>query len=171
MASVADRRRHVVPAPALVVVNQNGGGIMNGLMNFLDAQKMNSLLLNRVLMSIILITAGYGKLFGEGPAMISEKWAASGMIAGGLLGYIVPVLEFFGGIAILLGIAPRVFAIWTTIQFALIVVYVRPMVFGAEFNTSFADIALVGQSVILAAMGGGAPALGSMILKGKRWAE
>jgi putative oxidoreductase len=144
---------------------------MGGLISFLDGQKVNALLLNRILLAVILIAAGYGKLFEKGLAEVSSGWAQSGMIAGGLLGYIVPILEFFGGIAILLGVATRLLSVWVIVQFALIVVYVKPVVFGSSVGESFVDIAIVGQALILAAYGAGAPALGSMLFKGKRWAE
>ena len=143
---------------------------MNGLINWMDSQRDNALLLLRIGVAVVLILAGEHKLFGEGiPAMI-DKWGASGMIGGQVLGVIVPILEFFGGVLILLGIATRLLGLWMVIQFALIVVYVRPTVFHTPFNASFVDIAMLSCGLILATHGGGTLALGGRLI-GKAWAR
>jgi putative oxidoreductase len=143
---------------------------MNGLIQWLDSQRANGLLLMRIGVGVVLILAGEHKLFGEGiPAMI-DKWNQAGLIGAQVLGVLVPILEFFGGIAILLGIATRLLSIWMIVQFALIVVYVKPAVFAVPFSQTFVDIAMVGCALILATHGPGPLALGAKVI-GKSWAR
>ena len=143
---------------------------MNGFIQWLDSQRTMGLLLMRVGVGVVLILAGEHKLFGEGiPGMI-DKWNEAGLFAAPVLGTLVPILEFFGGIAILLGVATRLLGVWMIVQFALITVYVKPLVFHAPFNQSFVDIALLGCGLMLATHGPGALALGTRLI-GKSWAR
>lgn len=149
---------------------------MNGLMNFLDAQKANGYLVLRVIAAAILIYHGYGKLFGFGIEGVSGFFGSIGLPAAGILAILVSLLEFFGGIAILLGIFTRLLGIWMVVQFGLIVIWVKPMLIGVGFSAmdktgSELDLLLFGVGVVLATMGPGIVALGPKVLKGMRWAE
>ena len=144
---------------------------MGGLISWLDSQKGNGLLLLRIALAVILITAGYGKLFNMGIPAVIERWTEAGLVAAPVLGTIVPILEFFGGIAILLGILTRLLGIWVIVQFALIIIYVHPFVFLSEFGKYFVDISLLACGIILATQGAGPAALAGKLLAGKRWAE
>jgi putative oxidoreductase len=144
---------------------------MNGLMSFLDGQRANGHLILRLAAGVILTYAGYHKLFDAGIPKIQETFASGGLPVAAFLGAAVPVLEFFGGIAIILGILTRVLGIWMIIQFGLIAVWIKPVLWGKGFSDSFIDLILFATGVVLATSGAGIAALAPKILRGKRWAE
>src|SRR5262245_19728906 len=66
------------------------------------------LLIGRILLSIMFIYAGFGKLTAIGG---TAGWFASlGLPAPTLVAIVVGLLEFFGGLAILVGFQTRLFA-------------------------------------------------------------
>lgn len=147
---------------------------MNGLMNFLDGQKANGYLILRVMAGVTLAYHGYGKLFGFGIEGVAGFFGSIGLPAAGALAVIVTILEFIGGIAIVLGVFSRLLGIWMAIQFGLIVVWVKPILMQKGFTGdggSEIDLLLFGIGVVLATMGPGIAALGPKLLAGKRWAE
>jgi len=143
---------------------------MNGLMSFLDGQRANGHLILRLAVGIILVYAGYGKLFGKGIPGVQEMFMQGGLPAASLLGILVPILEFFGGILIILGAFTRVLGIWMVIQFGLIVIWIKPGLWGKDFGDSFIDLMLFAAGIVLATAGPGIAALGPKILK-QRWAD
>jgi putative oxidoreductase len=87
------------------------------------------LLAGRILLGWIFVRSGYGKIFDIGA--YSGTFAARGLPA--FLAYVAVPLEFFGGIAILLGIATRYFVI-AMIGFVLVAT------FSSHRYWEFADI-------------------------------
>lgn len=76
-----------------------------------------ALLILRVAAGVIFILHGYGKLFGNAPGMAGF----TGMVAGmgfplpGFFAYAAALSEFFGGIALLLGVYTKIFTVFISI--------------------------------------------------------
>lgn len=112
-----------------------------------------ALLILRIAVGVIFILHGYGKLFGNDPGMT----AFTGMVAH--MGFPVPSLfayaaafaEFFGGIAVLLGIYTDVAAILIAIVMLVALVGVK------KFSLPMADpdLALFAITLALYLMGPG----------------
>lgn len=123
------------------------------------------LLILRVMLAIIFIYHGYGKLFGSAPGMT----AFTGMV--GMMGFPLPALfayiaalvEFLGGIAMLLGVFVR------PAGYLLSVVMVVAIAFAKKFAYPAIeiDLALLAMSLSVALMGSGKYALmqGKMVGK------
>lgn len=64
------------------------------------------LLVLRIVAAIIFVYHGYGKLFGAMPGMegFTGFLGSLGVPAAGVFAWVVALLEFFGGIALLLGV-------------------------------------------------------------------
>lgn len=73
-----------------------------------------ALLVLRIAIAIFFITHGYGKLFGTAPGLegFTGMLAGLGFPAAGAMALLVGVAEFFGGIALLLGVFTRFSAFW-----------------------------------------------------------
>jgi putative oxidoreductase len=138
--------------------------------NFLEKSSMNKLqdtglLVARILMPILFIVAGYGKM-GDAYAGTQQY-----MQAMGVPGFFLPLtilLEFGGGLAILFGFLTRTTALFTagfTILTALI------------FHTNFAEgvnqlmfmknLTIAGGFIVLAVAGPGAFSIDRLL--GKKW--
>jgi len=75
-----------------------------------------ALLIMRIAIGIFFIKFGYGKLFGEpGIDGFTGMLTNFGFFAPVLFAYLVGIAEFFGGIAILLGVFTRFSSIWLAI--------------------------------------------------------
>jgi putative oxidoreductase len=142
---------------------------MNGLMSFLDAQRANGHLILRIAAGVVLAFAGYHKLFEAGIPQIQENFASGGLPLAHVLGAVVPFFEFFGGIAIILGILTRLLGIWMIIQFGLIMVWIKPMLWHQPFDKIYIDVMLFAVGVVLATAGPGIAAIAPRILRGQRW--
>lgn len=73
----------------------------------------------RVLVGLVLINHGYGKLFG-GIGGFEGQLTGLGVPMPGLMAWLVAIVEFVGGAFILLGFLTRVVAIPVIIQFTVI---------------------------------------------------
>ena len=144
---------------------------MNKLLDWLGQQKDYGILLARVVLAVILITAGYSKFAGPGIGGVTGYFESINLFAAPLLGFLVPILELAGGIAILLGIGSRLLSLWVIVQFFLIVVYIKPVLMQAEWSVIRTDLLLLTFGVLIATNGPGALALGRKLLPGKLWAE
>lgn len=122
-----------------------------------------ALLALRIAVGGIFIFHGWGKLFGNAPGMT----AFTGMV--GMLGFPAPVLfayaaalsEFFGGIAVLLGVFTRAAA--TLIGIVMLVALVLVKKF--SFPAADVDLSLLATAVALALMGAGAYSVEGMMKK------
>ncbi|WP_420408345.1 DoxX family protein [Hoeflea sp.] len=113
------------------------------------------LLIGRVLMSIIFITAGYGKLGGvEGTA---GYMASMGIPLPGITVWLVIALELLGGIAILLGFFTR-YVSWALAAFCLLSGYLAHYQPGDQMQmiSFMKNLAIAGGFLALAAHGAGA---------------
>jgi len=120
----------------------------------------------RVVLGVTFILHGGQKLFVFGFAGVSGAFAQMGIPAPGLLGPFVAFVEFFGGIAILLGLLTRLAAlgIGATMVVAILTVHVKNGFFaptGFEFPLS-----LLASAIALVITGAGDFSLDALI--GKR---
>jgi len=144
---------------------------MNGLVMWLDGQKGNALSVCRMAMGLILVISGYNKLFNTGIPQVIEGFTNMGLFAAPVLGLLVPILEFFGGAAILLGLFSRLLSIWVVVQFFIITVYVKPILIGDGWNGTRIDVVLACLGFLVAAHGPGPLSLAGRLFRGMRWAE
>lgn len=120
----------------------------------------------RVVLGITFILHGGQKLFVFGFAGVSGAFAQMGIPAPGLLGPFVAFVEFFGGIAILLGLLTRLAAlgVGATMVVAILTVHLKNGFFaptGVEF-----PLALLASAIALIITGAGDFSLDAVI--GKR---
>jgi putative oxidoreductase len=120
----------------------------------------------RVVLGITFILHGGQKLFVFGFAGVSGAFAQMGIPAPGLLGPFVAFVEFFGGIAIVLGLLTRLAAlgIGATMVVAILTVHLKNGFFaptGVEF-----PLALLASAIALIITGAGDFSLDAVI--GKR---
>jgi putative oxidoreductase len=119
----------------------------------------------RIVLGVTFILHGGQKLFVFGFAGVSGAFAQMGITAPGLLGPFVAYVEFFGGIAILLGLLTRLAAlgVGATMAVAILTVHLKNGFFaptGVEFPLS-----LLGSAIALVITGAGALSLDALIGK------
>ena len=144
---------------------------MNGLFTWFDSQKNNGYLILRVLLGVILVVSGYFKLFVFGFEGVAGFFTKIDLFAIPLLAYLVPLLEFFGGIAIILGVFTRLLSVWIIVEFALIVVYVRPVLMTQGWNDVRVDILMVALGIFFIANGSGPRSLAAKFFPDKIWLQ
>jgi putative oxidoreductase len=144
---------------------------MTPLVAWLDGQRANSLLVCRAALAAVLIVAGYNKLFNLGIPTVIGNFDRIGLFAAPVLGVLVPLLEFFGGLAILAGLFSRLLAVWVLVQFFIITVYVKPVLQGEGWGPTRLDLLLACLGFLIAAHGSGPLSLAGRLFRGKRWAE
>lgn len=105
-----------------------------------------ALLILRVAVGVIFIFHGYGKLFGGAPGMVAFTGmvAKLGFPAPALFAYAAAFAEFFGGIAVLLGVFTDVAAILIAIVMLVALVGVK------KFSLPAADVDLSLLAITLA---------------------
>ncbi|MBB4002851.1 DoxX family protein [Aurantimonas endophytica] len=111
------------------------------------------ILAGRVLLSVIFIVSGFGKLVGA--AGFSGYLASLGFPAPLVMAYLVGAFELFGGLAILAGYQVRVVAI----ALALFCVATGVIAHLGEQSALLKNIALAGGFLVLAGSGAGALAV------------
>jgi putative oxidoreductase len=65
------------------------------------------LLIGRVVLGVVFIAHGYQKLFVAGPDQVAGFLANLGIPAPGFFAWVLSLTEFFGGIAVLIGLFTR----------------------------------------------------------------
>ncbi|MBI2482975.1 DoxX family protein [Candidatus Uhrbacteria bacterium] len=125
----------------------------------LDAARRRdvTLLILRLALGIIFIYHGYGKLFGGAPGIpaFTGMLAKFGFPMPAFFAWLVSITEFFGGIAMILGVLVPQVALLLAIIMAVAFLVVKK----AALPAGDADLALLGMALALALMGGGAYAV------------
>lgn len=120
-----------------------------------------ALLILRIALGFIFIQHGYGKLFGDAPGMtaFTGMVATLGFPAPALFAYAAAFSEFFGGIAILLGIFTDIASIAIAIVMLVALIGVKKF----SFPLADVDLALLAMAIAIYFMGPGA----YVVMKGK----
>jgi putative oxidoreductase len=127
----------------------------------LAASSYDSLLLvARVLLGLVFVLSGYGKLTGL--AAFSASLAARGVPAPEVFGIVGACVEFFGGVAVVLGVASRYVAV-LMIVFVVVATLIShrfwehadPQQFRAQQGQFMKNVTMIGGYVLLFACGGG----------------
>jgi putative oxidoreductase len=130
--------------------------------------KSKGLLVLRLAAGIIFLMHGWGKLTGNPSIeMFSGMLGSMGVPAAMFFAWVVALVEFFGGLSLILGIFTRPFAILLAID--MLVAF-----FGAKhamFPAGDIDFMLLGTSIAIALMGSGRFSVAGMMMKGKHGGE
>ena len=138
---------------------------MTKFTDWLASQGQTGILLIRLTMGVILVIAGYQKLFVNGISGFTGFLEAKAMFWAPLWGVVIPLGEFFGGLAILLGLLTRWVALPFILEFLILFVYVRPFLLNSSFAGTRLEIALCVMAILLATNGAGALSLDKWLFK------
>ena len=104
----------------------------------------------RIVIGMVFITAGAGKLFGGIDGFTGMLAGLGFGVTAGLFAWLVALIEFVGGIAILAGWQTRIFALLLAIIMVVAIVMVK---LPTGFAAATSDIVLLGVSLTLAFAG------------------
>lgn len=110
------------------------------------------LVLLRIAVGVVFMLHGKQKLFGMGFAGVSDAFTHMGVPMPGIMGPFVGLLEFFGGIALIVGLLTRLFALGFAIDMLVAILLVQ---FKNGFSHYELEFLLCVSSVALLLMGGG----------------
>lgn len=109
------------------------------------------ILILRVVLGLILLVHGWPKI--KNLKATGEGFQAMGFKPAIFWGVVVAVIEFFGGLALILGLLTQIIALLVAVQFLVAILKVkakRGLVNGYEF-----DLLILAAALALAALGGG----------------
>lgn len=119
-----------------------------------------AILILRIAVGVIFIIAGWGKITGiEGT---QGFFGNIGIPAAGLMAWVVALVEFVGGIMVLIGLYIRVPSILLAI---IMVVAIFTVKMGGEFSGMRIDITLLAMSLALFILGSGKISVEHLIKK------
>jgi putative oxidoreductase len=123
------------------------------------------LTLLRVILGIVFLAHGYQKLFVYGIGGVAGTFAQMGIPAPHLAAYLATFAEFFGGIALLLGLFTRLAAI--PVAFTMIVAILQVHLQGGFYAPKGVEypLTLLVANIALVVAGGGAFALDNVLFK------
>lgn len=123
------------------------------------------LTLLRIITGVVFLAHGYQKLFIWGIGGVAGTFAQMGIPAPHLSAYLATFAEFFGGIALLLGLFTRVAAI--PVAFTMVVAILQVHLQGGFFAPKGVEypLTLLFSNIALVVAGGGAFALDNVLFK------
>ncbi len=136
---------------------------MKSLLRTLNAQSAVALAILRVVMGIILVVAGYGKVFGGGFAI--GFFGKVGIPLPQIAGPFISFLELGGGILLIVGLFTRYLGVLLTIEF-IVASIVQAAILEKGIMGPRLEYLLVVGAIILATHGAGALGIDR---PGRRW--
>ena len=118
------------------------------------------LLLLRIAVGTIFMLHGKQKLFGFGFAGVTDAFSHMGVPLPGIMGPFVALLEFFGGIALILGLLTRLVSLGFAIDMLVAILLVRLKDGFSHYELEFL---LCVSSAALLFMGGGEFAIDALL--------
>ena len=120
----------------------------------------------RVVLGVIFLVHGWQKLFGLGFHGVAAFFASAGVPLPGITSVIVTLVEFFGGIALLIGLFTRWAAILISIDMlcAILLVHLKHGFSNSKMGFEF-PLSLLAAAVCLSLAGGGSPSVDAMLMK------
>ena len=120
----------------------------------------------RVVLGVIFLVHGWQKLFGFGFHGVASFFASAGVPLPAITSVIVTLVEFLGGLALLLGLFTRWAATLISIDMlaAILLVHLKNGFFNQKMGFEF-PLSLLAAGICLALTGGGAVSLDGMLLK------
>ena len=120
----------------------------------------------RVVLGVIFFVHGWQKLFGLGFHGVAGFFASAGVPLPAITSVIVTLVEFFGGMALLIGLFTRWAAILIAIDMlgAILIVHMKNGFFNQKMGVEF-PLILLAASICLALAGGGSPSVDGMLMK------
>lgn len=129
-----------------------------------NGAKDKALLAIRIVAGLIFVMHGYGKLTGNPSLeMFAGMLAGMGIPMSMFFAWIVALVEFFGGLSLILGIFVRPFGALLAINMLVALTMAKKL----KFPAADIDLALLGISVALAMAGAGKWSIAGMMLKDK----
>lgn len=125
-----------------------------------------ALLVLRLALGLILVLHGYNKLFGDiGMTAFSGMVGSMGLPAPTFLAWCAALTEFFGGIALILGLATPVFGVLSAVVMLVAFIGVKNSVLPA----GDVDLALFAMAIALVMTGAGKYSLDALICE--KWCK
>jgi len=123
------------------------------------------LTLLRVILGVVFLAHGYQKLFVYGIGGVTGTFTQMGIPAAHLSAYLATFAEFFGGIALLLGLFTRLAAI--PVAFTMVVAILQVHLQGGFYAPKGVEypLTLLVGNIALVVAGGGAFALDNILFK------
>lgn len=116
----------------------------------------------RTVVGAIFIAHGAQKLFVFGLGGVTGAFAQMGIPMAGVVGPLVAMLEFFGGMALVVGLLTRVVSVGLTSTMIGAMVFAHSQAFFLPTGSEFV-ISLLGSTALLSIVGGGRYAIDAMI--------
>ena len=120
----------------------------------------------RVATALVLIRAGYTKLFVWGLDKVTANMASYPMPAPELFAWTATLMELFGGVALLVGLFGRWLGLFYTVEFAIAYFWVKVRMQGITAGNL--DLMLLGAAVLFFLAGPGRAAIDSLWLERPR---
>jgi putative oxidoreductase len=120
----------------------------------------------RIILGAIFANHGYGKLFSQGPDGVTSFFTNVGIPAASLFAWVVSLLEFGGGIAVILGLLPRYIALGFVIDMTVAIAATKNQFgFPGLIAHSELELSLLAMAFVVLMAGPGKFSLDKLLLK------